>query len=62
VDRACGTHGRGQKRVQGFDGEARMKRPLERPSSTWEDGFRMDIGEIGRGGVWGDGMDLPEPG
>jgi hypothetical protein len=25
VGRACGTHGRGQRSVQGFDGKARRK-------------------------------------
>jgi hypothetical protein len=27
------------------------KRPLERPRRRWEDGIRMDLGEIGWGGV-----------
>jgi hypothetical protein len=27
------------------------KRPLERPRRRWEDGNRMDLGEVG-GGVW----------
>jgi hypothetical protein len=26
VGRACGTHGRGETRVQGFDGKARRKK------------------------------------
>jgi hypothetical protein len=30
VGRACGTHGRGEKRVQGFGGKARRK------EATWE--------------------------
>jgi hypothetical protein len=30
VGRACGTHGRGKKRVQGFDGKARRKK------TTWK--------------------------
>jgi hypothetical protein len=29
VSRACGTHGRGEKRVQGFSGKARRKKHLE---------------------------------
>jgi hypothetical protein len=28
------------------------KRPLGRPRRRWEDGIRMDLGEIGLGGVW----------
>jgi hypothetical protein len=27
------------------------KRPLVRPRRRWEDGIRMDLGEIGLGGV-----------
>jgi hypothetical protein len=27
------------------------KRPLERPRHRWEDGIRMDLGEIGWGNV-----------
>jgi hypothetical protein len=26
VGRACGTHGKGEKRVQGFGGKTRMKK------------------------------------
>jgi hypothetical protein len=49
VGRACGTHGRGEKRVQGFGGKARRK----------EDGIKMDLREIG----WGVcGVDSPGSG
>jgi hypothetical protein len=51
VGRACGTHGRGEKRVQGFSGKARRIKPLERPRHRWEDGIKMDLGEIDWGGV-----------
>jgi hypothetical protein len=51
VGGACGTHGRGEKRVQDFGGKARRKRPLERPRRRWEDEIKMDIREIGWG-VW----------
>jgi hypothetical protein len=37
VGGACGTHGRGQKRVQGFGEKAQRKRPLERPRHRLED-------------------------
>jgi hypothetical protein len=50
VGRACGMHGRGEKRVQGFVGKPEGKRPLERPKRTWEDGIKMDLREIGVGG------------
>jgi hypothetical protein len=42
-----GTHGRGEKGVQGFGG----KRPLGRPRRRWDDGIKMDLRMIGRG-VW----------
>jgi hypothetical protein len=52
VGEACGTHARGEKRVQGFlVGKPEGKRPLERPRRRWEDGIKMDPREIGWG-VW----------
>jgi hypothetical protein len=45
-------HGRGEKCVRGFGGKAqRKKRPLGRPKHRWEDGIKMDLREIGWGGV-----------
>jgi hypothetical protein len=32
-------------------GKPEGKRPLGRPRHRWEDGIRMDLGEIGLGGV-----------
>jgi hypothetical protein len=32
-------------------GKPKGKRPLGRPRRKWEDGIRMDLGEIGLGGV-----------
>jgi hypothetical protein len=51
VGRSCGTHGRGEKLVQGFGQKARRKGPLGRARRRWEDGIRMDVGEIVLG-VW----------
>jgi hypothetical protein len=51
VGRACGTHGRGEKRLQGLVGKPEGKRPVERSSRRWEGGIRMDLGEIVLGGV-----------
>jgi hypothetical protein len=42
----CGTHGRGEKSLLGFVG----KRQRGRPRHRWEDGIRIDLGEIGWGG------------
>jgi hypothetical protein len=47
VGRACGTHRRGEKSVQGLGGKG--KRPLGRPRRRWENGIRMDLREIGSG-------------
>jgi hypothetical protein len=41
---ACGTHGRGDKSVEGFGGKARRKE-----TTWWEDGIRMDLRAIGLG-------------
>jgi hypothetical protein len=51
MGRACGTHGRGEVGVQGFDGKAKGKTPLGRPRYRWNDGIRMDLREIGWGSV-----------
>jgi hypothetical protein len=42
----------GEKGVQGFSGKAQGKKPLERPRRRWEDGIKMDLWEVGWGGVW----------
>jgi hypothetical protein len=51
VGRACGTHGREEKSVQGFGRKPEGNRTLERLRHRWEDGIRMDrdIGWEGRG-------------
>jgi hypothetical protein len=33
-------------------GKPEGKRPLGRPRRRWENGIRMDLGEIGLGGGW----------
>jgi hypothetical protein len=47
----CGTHGRGEKSVQGFGGKSRRKETTWKTKRRWEDGIRMDLREIGLGGV-----------
>jgi hypothetical protein len=42
-------------------GKPEGKRPLGRPRLRWEDGIRMDLREIGLGGVW-IGFDCPGQG
>jgi hypothetical protein len=45
VGGTCGTHGRGEKSVQGFLGNPEGKRPLGRPRRMWEDVIQMDLRE-----------------
>jgi hypothetical protein len=51
VGGACAMNGRGEKSVHGLVGNPEGKKSLGRPSHRWEDGIRMDLGEIGSG-VW----------
>jgi hypothetical protein len=37
-------------------GKPKEKRPLGRPRRRWEDGIRMDLREIGLGGLTGSGQ------
>jgi len=42
----------GERHIQGFGGENLMgKRPLGRPRRRWEDNIKVDIHEVGCGGV-----------
>ena len=47
--KGCG----GEKRlIQGFVGESlRKDRPLGRPGSRWEENIKMDLQEVGCGGM-----------
>ena len=42
---------RGERRVQGFGGEPERNRPLGRPRRKWEDNIKMDLHEVGCGGM-----------
>jgi hypothetical protein len=44
-------HGRGEKVYRVLIGKPNGKRPAERPRRRWEDGLKMDLREIGWGGV-----------
>jgi len=46
VDRTCGTHGGGERCLQGLVGRPEGNRPLGRPRSRWEDNIKMDLREI----------------
>ena len=51
---ACGTYGGGERRVQVYRvlvGKPEGKRPLGRPRRRWEDNIKMDLQEVGCGGM-----------
>jgi hypothetical protein len=43
--------GEGKDLYRVFVGKPEGKRPLGKPRHRWEDGLKMDLGEIGWGGV-----------
>jgi hypothetical protein len=51
MGRACGTYGgkRGAKRI--FVGRPEGRRPLGRPRRSWEYNIKMDLQEVGWGGM-----------
>jgi hypothetical protein len=55
MDRACSTHG-GVYRI--LVRKPEEKRPVGRPRRRWEDNIRMDLREIGWGGM--DWIDLAQ--
>jgi hypothetical protein len=52
VGRACGTHGRGEKRVQGFGGKARGKEHLEDQGVDGRMGSKRTLGRLVGGVEW----------
>jgi hypothetical protein len=49
---ACGTYGRERRGVyKVLLGKPEGKRPLGRPRSRWEDNIKMDLQEVGCGGM-----------
>ena len=48
---ACGAYGGEERNIQGFSGEAWRKGPLGRPRHRWEDNIKMDLQEVGCGGM-----------
>jgi hypothetical protein len=50
--------GEGRNVYRVLMGKPKGKRPLGRPRRRWEDGIKMDLGEIG----WGCGVDSPGSG
>jgi hypothetical protein len=58
MGRACSTNGDKRHAYRIFVGKPGGKRPLERPGCRWLNNIKMDIGEIGWGGM--DWMDLAQ--
>jgi len=55
---ACSAYGGEERRIQGFGGETEVKRPLWRLRYRWEDNIKMDLQEVGCGGM--DWIDLAQ--
>jgi hypothetical protein len=50
MDEESGTHERGMKYIQSFDGKAEGKRLIGRPWRRWEISILIDLSKIGWGG------------
>ena len=48
---ACSVYGGEERRIQGFGGETPGGKPLGRPRRRWEDNIKMDLQEVGCGGM-----------
>jgi hypothetical protein len=51
MGRACGTNGEKRNAYSILVGKPEGKRPLGRPRNSWVDNIKMDIREIGWGGM-----------
>ena len=55
ISRACGTYRRQEECIQGFGKETREKKPLGRHRCRQEDNIKIDIQNVGWGGMnWSD--------
>ena len=48
---ACSAYGGEKRRIHVFVGKPEGKRPLWRPRNRWEDNIKMDLQEMGCGGM-----------
>ena len=48
---ACSAYGGEERRIQGFVGKPEGKRPLGRTRRRWESNIKMDLQEVGWGGM-----------
>jgi hypothetical protein len=51
MGRACSTHGPKRNAYRVLVGKPEGKRPVGRPRRRWEDNNKMDLREIGWGGM-----------
>jgi hypothetical protein len=51
MGRTCSTHGKKLNACRVVVGQPKGKKPLGRPRRSWEDNIKMDIREIGWGGM-----------
>jgi hypothetical protein len=51
VGGTCGTHGGGERCLEGIGWEPEGKRSLRRSRRRWEDNIKMDLREIGIDGA-----------
>jgi len=58
MGRECSAYVGEERYKQGFGGETRGKEPLGRPRRRWEDNIKMDLQEVGCGGM--DWIDLAQ--
>jgi hypothetical protein len=58
MGRTCSTNGEKRNAYKILVGKPEGKRPLGRPRHRWEDNIRMDLTEIGWGGM--DWIDLAQ--
>jgi hypothetical protein len=58
MGRTCGTYGGEERCIQDLVGKPEGRRPLGRPRRRWEDNIKMDLREVGWGGV--DWIDLAQ--
>jgi hypothetical protein len=53
MGRACSTHGEDKEAYKVLVGKTEGRRPLGRPRCKWDDNMKIDLREIGWGGmVW----------
>jgi hypothetical protein len=48
---ACSTHGEKRNVFKFMVGKLQVNRPLRRPRCRWEDSIKMDLREVGWGGM-----------